>query len=498
MYSITSWAKEFMEADDSNEVSKQFMKHFVVCVETGISRIFYLKYDARNELVWTDTSTESVKNSFKSICIRKGKSKIHLFNEAYAIWVDHTAIDIGKDYIYSNENHIVFNRYIKPRWNINKITDWINSKDYNKATALEVNDWIDYHMKTVICNSNEADYNWLYNWISNALYNVNFTPLCAPILQSTLTGTGKSSFISKIFKEFMGPAYCIKDDSNFTTNGALSCMVGKTFCLIDELKIESKTDYNKLKTLISEPEISYEKKYVDTQTVANITKSIITTNHLKPITCIIPSDRRFVFFSLDAQKTVKEKYFDTLIDENWKYFSSYFISSCCKSKGFIKMKFSNYKTDFNKRTAEISLNPVGAFIKDVIISEYNKFDEFIQTTMLYEKFKEFYMQMYNIQTKMHIRSFQTSLIDNGVIIGAPVQKTIKIFNESIRTKCYTLKSRNDIIVAFMNSNSQLNPVDYETCSCGKARAVLFCKDCGNLCDICKIIHSSEHNTEQIL
>ena len=70
-------------------------------------------------------------------------------------------------------------------------------------------------MKMVICNNKEEDYVWLYNWISNTLYDLDFKPSCTPILQSSLTGTGKSSFVAKIFKEFMGPAYCIKDDNNF-------------------------------------------------------------------------------------------------------------------------------------------------------------------------------------------------------------------------------------------------------------------------------------------
>ena len=55
-------------------------------------------------------------------------------------------------------------------------------------------------------------------------------------------------------------------------------------------------------------------------------------------------------------------------------------------EGFIKMNFSNDKTNDNKRTAEISLKPIGAFIKDVIIQEYNSYNKFIKTTMLFDMF----------------------------------------------------------------------------------------------------------------
>lgn len=459
----TKYFTEYRKLDEEdkegrNRISREFMSHIIVCAKNakfiGISR----SYDPFGNLIWDQYSINRQ---------LLAKDYEGMWNVGYANMVDNIVIDPSKPLFYEENELKHFNMYSAPAWNFNKLEEWIKSKPAND----KVEKWLHYHFFNVISNCNEKDYEWIYNYIGNCLFNRGFKPAIWPILQSKITGTGKTTPIKKIFKEFMGPAYAAKDDSEFASKGALSGLIGKTFVLVDELKIETSANYNKLKTLISEPDITCEKKYMDTLHVRNFINGILTTNHTNPIKNMANNDRRFCQFNLNAELTQKKGYFD-ILNEDWQYFTYFFRNYNPK------FRFEGHKTNFNKISVEIRLSPMELFIKH-IIANYSSYPskndlKYCSTVELFEAFKN------HTESSIRQTTFNSNLIELGVVSGSSrIQVNLKKFT------VFKFRPREDIIKSFMSRNSGLNPIDYDNCdNCKQGQVTTEC-DHGKLCSECK-------------
>jgi hypothetical protein len=509
-YARSYWVKLFWEAKDSKDrqtVMKRFMKHFVVCTIRGERTLFYINYDALDNLVWEECPLHRTEASFHDIVVKEDKQTDKLFNSTFAIQADLITMDPIQPILYQRKEFTCFNRYIAPPWTLEKLEDWYKAKgiEADREKAFKT---IEYHLKEVICNNKEEDFKWLYNWIGSTLYEPNFSPKCCPILKCDNTGTGKSTFIRLIFQNYMGSAFCSKDDNKYLGNGALTSTIGKTFCLLDEFHIESVTEYNKWKTFITEPTITYEQKYIDAREVKNIIKCIATTNQPKPIQPLITNERRAVIFHLDSQKTMGANYFQDLYNHTWQYYPLYF-----KDYNTIA-KFDGYKTEDNKIQADISLTPIKHFIRGYVIGKYNQIEQYknsvannwISSASLNKAYKAYNNERWLSGDLKNEVSFNTALFhsqlkDNGVIEDT---KTVRVTYNGKNKEEYgkqpyslKLKSRAYIIQYFKDTNSQLDPI-VDDCLCGEAKGSFYCKDHDViLCEKCKERDHDNHKVNEL-
>lgn len=455
---ISEFSLEALKGGENSALSLEFMKHFIVCFQGGKNYAYHRNLDPFNNLIWDKFAiTQRTEEDLKG-----------LWNINYALRVDQIVLEPSEPPTYMSNKIRYLNIYEGLAWSLPKLQDFVIENGLNE----KVNAWVKNHLFNVICGGQQADYDWLYNFIGNCLFNREFKPPIWPILYSKITGTGKSTFIKKIFQQFMGQAFSIKDDSEFAGKGALSALVGKTFILVDELHIETSNNYNKLKTLISEPIISYEKKYVDTINVKNFTNGIITTNHTNPIKNMANNDRRFCQFNLNAELTKGVGYFD-IFNEPWQYFTYFFRDYNPKFRA------ENYKTKFNSENIEIKLNSLELFTK-YVIAEYSSFPvhkgyKYTTTGAFFNKFKE-------MGGNTQQATFKFNLAEYGVIekSEAPIRITV----DKVKYTIYRLRDVSDIIASFKMRNSGLNPIDYEMCGCG-SKAVIKCEEHGKLCYECK-------------
>ena len=426
------------------ELQIEFGKFFISTTESGVDMTYFLR-----EIVKKDTKYLKLEEVETRRAIKDFNINCNIFNPSYTIKCHLTTVDPAKNILYIDDNKIILNRYLKPIWHLKKLEEWISKGD--KKIQNEVSDWLKYHFKSVICNDNEKDYLFLCNFIGNTLFNPHFFPRIAPILSSSETGTGKTGVIKKIFEKYLGHAYGLKDDSNFSGKGALSPLVGKTFCLLEEVDITKSIEYNKLKTLISEDEISYEQKFQNTITVPNYCKFVLTTNKNRAISCLESNERRFCEFKLRSHLTHKEGYFN-VYNYDWQYFTYFF-------KDFVGQVTYNHKTEVNINNTKIMLANHEIFIRDYIIANYNSFDAsegFFWPPQ--EKILKIYEEMGG---KLKKDLFITYMKDRNVFIDI-ARKQIN-GERKMRIK---LQKKEDIISAFKHRNSGLDPCkDWLYCPC---------------------------------
>lgn len=472
---INKYKNAFMSAETHNEaleISREFNKHFILCSQGMNMELFiYVNDDIGKNKYWNIQDFNYVKKNFYQYKRKFGEEKeIYLLNEMYTIQVDETRIDASKDLLYETKNGLkIFNRYERPKYKLDYVINYIDSERYSKHMRYNFDyqktmESIELHLFN-LCNKNKNDVLWMKNWISSVFLIPNFKPLCWPIWVGS-PGTGKTSYINKIFKEFMGNAYTIKDDGKFAGNGCLSTLIGKTFGLGDEMRVSTKEDYNKLKTLVSENTILFEEKYKNPRMVGNIINMIFTSNHGKPISNVLPNERRFCYFQADPKIANDDNYFQFL-DQPWQLFVYYFIRDYFdeneidvdKVKELKRFKFANYKTEINKINVRCSLNPISKFVKHFIRKYFdeNVDDEklFIKPKDLYQDYKEWFNEKPYDSKPQSSAVFTQELIKNGYC-----DKIRKRVGGDINP-CYYLEiqSKKDLIEIFKRNHSGLDPLD---------------------------------------
>ena len=300
---INNYKKLFMTAcdlDTAIDISRKFSSYFITCSQGLKLEIFILSHDDTGEnTYWEIKDFHQVSKTFSKYSRTFEKTKVNLLEEIYTIQVDETRIDTSKPLLFNHGKLKIFNRYEAPKYNPSYVLKYIREETFtnhmkNNFTLDQTNKAIETHLFN-LCNKNHKDATWLKNWISSVFLIPNFKPLCWPILIGSI-GCGKTTFINKIFREYMGNAFALKDDGRFAGNGSLAPLIGKTFGICDEIKVSTKEDYNKLKTLVTEKFISVEQKFKDPKSVSNIINMIFTSNHSKPILFVLPNKRRFAYF----------------------------------------------------------------------------------------------------------------------------------------------------------------------------------------------------------
>ena len=151
------------------------------------------------------------------------------------------------------------------------------------------------HISNVITNGKEADTNWFMDYMANIVQQPKKRTQVGIQLYGT-EGSGKGMIFDFYRKCVLGD-HCTKQSSNvehelFSRFSNLS--IGCVFAQLDEIP-NLHSYWDRLKDLITNRTINYEKKNKDPIVLDNLVNLIFTTNNENALK-VSPNDRRFAFF----------------------------------------------------------------------------------------------------------------------------------------------------------------------------------------------------------
>ena len=274
----------------------------------------------------------------------------------------------------------VYNLYVRPpnkKPNCELKLELIAPKFYN-------------YLFEIICDSNKDLYICLLNYISK-IAQKGSSEMCLVLMGRM--GTGKST-LSKILAYIVGEddeQYYNKFDSiedlksRFNSN-----MMTSIITTIEELPVDSgnyHSIHSKLKTLITEKNMNYEKKGIDSFKGKSNNNFILNTNEIHPVPAT-KDNRRFIISKVsDKQRGNRQTYFIPLDQEIKEKIQE------------IRYFFNNFKfvddidsirpiTEAEKKLIELTTKPHEIFLKDLILVG-NKFDDSRKFNDIYDDYKSF-------------------------------------------------------------------------------------------------------------
>jgi hypothetical protein len=162
-------------------------------------------------------------------------------------------------------------------------------------------------------NNNEINYNYIISWFAGLVTNLSGINLVALAMVSP-QGTGKGTLL-----EFMD--LILRDVNTVSVSGVdkviqkhNTILQNKRLVNINEMsstKDEFKSNFDKLKTLITDPKITIEPKGVNPYKIKNISNYILFTNHRDAI-IVEESDRRYAIFEMSIAHINDSAYFKNI------------------------------------------------------------------------------------------------------------------------------------------------------------------------------------------
>lgn len=345
---------------------------YILIVNEGSEILFYLQ-DEKAKAVSDGNNKSIINYSEWLILTKKELYEKFLYSKSinfeYMTKIDNTVCSPSLDLIINQNERRFFNMYNKPENNIKTLEDFeLKNPNFNPEIKEKVHNWLEFHIKSVFCNDDEEDYLYLCRYVALSLFDLDFFPEQFVVLRSNITGTGKSSFVEKVFKNYMGRAFGLKGNSNFAGNGQLNSIVGKTFCMIEELEISNLENYNVFKQLISQKTISVELKYKNIREYHNNCKFIATTNATRPIKCREVNERRVKEFYIYRDMEKEQKGYFDILEYDWQYFTSFFL----KFKDFkdFNKVYRKYETQTNKKNESHLVDSYKKYVLEHILSNY--------------------------------------------------------------------------------------------------------------------------------
>lgn len=169
-----------------------------------------------------------------------------------------------------------------------------------------------YHIKEVICDGNEAHYQYLRKWMACVIQKPNL--LATGIVLRGLQGTGKNKFV-----EHFGFLF----GKHFLTINSLDHLVGKFNSHLQSAYLihacealwgGNKKETGALKALITDPTIFIEGKGKDGFQIENCRHLIVSSNENWAVPMDL-DDRRFFCLNVSAKKKENTHYFADLDDQ---------------------------------------------------------------------------------------------------------------------------------------------------------------------------------------
>lgn len=208
---------------------------------------------------------------------------------------------------------------------------------------------------------------WFLDW---AAYPIQFPAtkmLSGVVLISIEQGTGKSS-LGLALGSMYGDNYKLVDDTQIHNGNFNSWAVNKQFVLGDEISGKDKrAESDKIKNLITRPEITLNEKFQPTYTVPDCINYLFTSNHPDALN-IEPDDRRMFVYRIKygkgitlAQGIKLEKF---IAGKGKNYLLNYFINEHKIAKGF-DHRARPPMTEAKEDLIEHSLTEIERFLYDI-------------------------------------------------------------------------------------------------------------------------------------
>ena len=223
--------------------------------------------------------------------------------------------------------------------------------------------FLDFVFK-MVCNRDEALYEWLMKWCAHIFQRPGDKPGTAPVFQGG-QGVGKNTFMDAI-GALLGRHY-VEIDSlerlfgrfNFGTADKLLVVANEALWGGDKRML------GQLKSFVTEPSQTFEQKGVDSITMPSYTRLMLASNERHPVH-IDADDRRFVFFKVNPEHARDEVYFKAI--RQWRDDGG--LASLLHH--LLHMDLTDYSprerpsSGFSQSVAELSMSHEQAFWKTVL------------------------------------------------------------------------------------------------------------------------------------
>ena len=274
----------------------------------------------RNNRTWEDTNIRTLSSSFRvhlnsSKRFHSIESLIPMFRPRLNIYKSMTFLPCKQT---DRSIFNIFEKYVADK----PINDSI---DYIKQVSL-----FEYHIKNVWAQGKPDE---VKEWLLQRLYHTIQRPydkVSTAIILSGKQGTGKGIILNWIINKIIGNEYAVEVAGLRKVTGETNSIIAnKILLVIDEASNTTTGTYNEnfdiLKHIISEENVTIKKLYKDPYTVPNYINFIICTNHSNSIQ-IEQTDRRYFVTEVGddviTNTNYKNKLIELIKDEN---FPSYFL-----------------------------------------------------------------------------------------------------------------------------------------------------------------------------
>lgn len=434
---------------DSYEEARDFVAKNMprVMVEITQGEGFFLKKDEVNMIDTIVSSIPSTVNVSFTMITRGKKGRMQEKEENISLkdFISARTIKLAKysSLAFKPRDHNLY------KYQYNCWSEFVGHNELKTDEPTErLSNILDF-VKDIICDGEDISYRYIISWLHQIITRPwDKTRIC--IFCQSEPGAGKGTFtnflINYVFGQHVSKTVCGIQPLVQKHNKVL---MNKIFISVDEIPSYNQGSFHgtfdKMKHLITEPTVSIEPKNKEVIDIENNANFFMTTNNKYSIK-VEKGDRRYFCLRVSSKKKGNPKYWRNLYDnvlteEGGKEFYSYLYNLTPDDNEIIPL----YPIPMNKFKEELviaSESPVDTFLKDIREEVMNiQLDNtgsafvfsddgeniYIQTTTLYNKFKEWCLASGEKVMKQKIFSsmIKERLEYKSVLING---KTLRVFD----------------------------------------------------------------------
>jgi putative DNA primase/helicase len=209
------------------------------------------------------------------------------------------------------------------------------------------------HINEVLCDGNLQAGGYFIQWLAHIFQRPDVKPSVAVFIKS-VEGTGKGTLF-RLLQEILGVHTSQINGAELVTRNFNGILTAKLLIFADEVNLIERDTFDKVKGLISEPTCQLEKKGIEAEPMANLSRFIFASNHDQ----VIPAgkrERRFLLIEASDKKASDKDYwvaFNKLINPEYAgYFLDYLLKvdlsgfdpyNAPMTKELIKQKTMNFE-----------------------------------------------------------------------------------------------------------------------------------------------------------
>ena len=170
------------------------------------------------------------------------------------------------------------------------------------------------HLFNMVCGGDEAIFTWFMDWLADLVQNPAHKPGSALVLESEAKGSGKSMVIAML-KRLLGRHALSVSKSELVVgrfNGHLQDIL--LLGVEEAFWAGNKAATGALKSLITEAEITIERKNLNAYDAPNFTRLIFTSNE-RWVVPVGETERRFLVLRVKNPHANKREYFDPIFEQ---------------------------------------------------------------------------------------------------------------------------------------------------------------------------------------